>query len=167
MLVYWQVFVWINVMIPKYFMLRFCLTGVLVCCRCFDTVGRQEEHPVCKKLSEKVLSGVTSKWFAYGPAYATANQLISCIINIQIGVIFMVPAYPRCPSDMVQIQHGSDFCFCLLWPADWYQVHQLKWMWKQRICLTCPASPASSPCFGCQWLADSVVTSAPRRQISA
>ena len=49
-------------------------------------VGRQEEHPVCKKLSDGCwcgyLSGARCILFAYGPADATAlrNPIISCLI---------------------------------------------------------------------------------------
>ena len=48
-------------------------------------VGRQEEHPACKKLSDEVLvwlsvSGARCGLFAYGPVDATAfqNPIISC-----------------------------------------------------------------------------------------
>jgi len=39
-------------------------------------VGRQEEHPVCKKigLMRCNLSGARCKWFAYGPADATTTH---------------------------------------------------------------------------------------------
>ena len=36
----------------------------------------------------------------YGPADATAspNPVISCLISIQTGVTFLVPAYTGCPE---------------------------------------------------------------------
>ena len=34
------------------------------------------------------------KWFAYGPADATATSIISCFIKIRIGFTFLVPATP-------------------------------------------------------------------------
>ena len=38
--------------------------------------------------------------FAYGPADATTSQnpIISCLILIQTGFTFLVPAYPGCPG---------------------------------------------------------------------
>ena len=45
-----------------------------------------------------VTSEVRCKWFACGPADATANPIISCFIKIQIGLTFLVPAYPDCPG---------------------------------------------------------------------
>jgi len=50
---------------------------------CFSALmllaGHQEEHPACKKLSDRCwryyLSGVRCTWFAYGPADATPTPL--------------------------------------------------------------------------------------------
>ena len=57
--------------------------------------GRQEEHPACKKLSDKVLAGVKRKWFAYGPADAIANP--SSVASWKTQMLNpSVPAYPRC-----------------------------------------------------------------------
>ena len=46
------------------------------------------------------LSGVRCWLLAYGPADATASQnlIISCLIQIQTGFTFLVPAYPCCPG---------------------------------------------------------------------
>ena len=54
-------------------------------------VGHQEEHPACKKLTKCI-------WFAYGPADATAIPIVSCFIKIQIGLTYLVLAYPGCPG---------------------------------------------------------------------
>ena len=49
-------------------------------------VGRPEEQPACKKLSDECCCGYLSearcRLFAYGPADATASQnpIISCLI---------------------------------------------------------------------------------------
>ena len=40
------------------------------------------------------LSGARCKWFAYGPANATA----AASLKSQIGLTFVVPAYPGCPG---------------------------------------------------------------------
>jgi len=55
-------------------------------------VGRQERHPTCKKnwvvrYWRGYLSGVRCKWFAYGPADATATPS-SHSSKIQIGLPF-------------------------------------------------------------------------------
>ena len=46
------------------------------------------------------LSGARCRLFAYGPADATASQnpVISCVIEIQTGFTFLVPAYAGCPG---------------------------------------------------------------------
>jgi len=36
------------------------------------------------------------KWFAYGPADATAAAIIFCFIKIEIGFTFLLLAYPGC-----------------------------------------------------------------------
>jgi len=80
-------------------------------------IGRQEEHPACKKFEWRcalvVLSGARCKWFAYGPADATAtpSSLATCFIKIQIGLTFLqVPAYPGCPGKEAAIRV---LCLCL------------------------------------------------------
>jgi len=63
-------------------------------------VGCQEEHRACKKLSGDVLVWLfvwsECKKFAYGPADAAATP--SSLAYIQIGLIFVMPAYPSCPE---------------------------------------------------------------------
>jgi len=59
-------------------------------------VGRQEERPTCTKWvmrlsvqSEVQLICIWSSWCHWRP-------IISCFIKIQIGLTFLVPAYPGC-----------------------------------------------------------------------
>jgi len=65
-------------------------------------VGRQEEHPAHKKLTDGVLAWLTvwirCKWFAYGPADATATPPPLCFIKVQYGSAFLLPAFPGCPG---------------------------------------------------------------------
>jgi len=64
-------------------------------------VGRQEEHPACKK----------TDWWGVGVVFCLERgadlhmaQLmpllltVSCFSKIQIGFTFLVPAYPRSPG---------------------------------------------------------------------
>jgi len=48
------------------------------CLQCFDTIGRQDDHPACKnwvmRCGHGYLSGASCKWFAYGPADVTATR---------------------------------------------------------------------------------------------
>jgi len=64
------------------------------------SVGRQEEYLACKNSVTSCWCGYLSearcKWFAYGPA-AITDPIIPCFIKIQIGLTFLVPAYPGCP----------------------------------------------------------------------
>jgi len=58
--------------------------------------GRQEEHPACKKLSDKVLAWL-SVWsevqiISVWSNWCHCHPVISCFIKIQIGLIFLVPA---------------------------------------------------------------------------
>jgi len=72
-----------------------CLFSLLlVCIQCLTLlVGHQEEHLACKnwvmRFWHGYLSGTRCKWFAYGPADATA--IISWFIKIQIGLTCLVP----------------------------------------------------------------------------
>ena len=78
-------------------MSAFCALTLLVLCH--------EKHLACKVSYEVVLwLYVWSKvlnFFAYGPADATAmflNPIISCLIKIQTGFTFLVPAWSGCPG---------------------------------------------------------------------
>jgi len=72
---------------------------------CFHAVGlASEEHPACKNCVmwcwRGYVSGMRCKWFAYGPADATATvpPIISCFIKIQNDLAFLVLTYPGCPA---------------------------------------------------------------------
>jgi len=72
-------------------------------------VGRQEEHPFWKKLSDEVLAWL-SVWskvqmilhvvqlMSLPPQHLFYLYLISCFIKILIGLTFLMPAYPGCPG---------------------------------------------------------------------
>ena len=64
-------------------------------------VWRQEGHPVCKNWVVRCwhgyLSGARYKWFAYGPADATATPSSIAPENLE-WFTFLVPAYPGCPG---------------------------------------------------------------------
>jgi len=59
------------------------------------------------------LSGVRCKLFPFGPADATATPVICCLIKIQIGLTFLVPAYPDCHGKEA-IKQRCLFCLLLL-----------------------------------------------------
>ena len=65
-------------------------------------VGRQEEHPACKRLSDEVLAWL-SVWsklqvICEWSSWCHCHPIISCFIKIQIGLTFLIPAYPGCPG---------------------------------------------------------------------
>jgi len=63
-------------------------------------VGRQEEHPACKKLSDEVLGWLfvrSEVWMiCIWSSWCHCHPIISCFIKMQIALIFLVPAYPDC-----------------------------------------------------------------------
>jgi len=76
-------------------------------------VGRQEEHPVCKKQSGGMLacylSGARCR-LACGPAaqLMPLPLTVSCFSEIQIGLTFLVPAHPGSPG-----KGPSNGCVCV------------------------------------------------------
>jgi len=65
-------------------------------------VGRQEEHPACKKLSGEVLASL-SVWselqmICIWTSWCHCHSIVSFFIKIQISLTFLVPAYPGCPG---------------------------------------------------------------------
>ena len=68
------------------------------CLQRFDMVGHQEEHPTCKRLRDEVLAWlpVWSKvqiiyiW----SSWCHSHPVISCFNKTEIGLTFLVPAYP-------------------------------------------------------------------------
>jgi len=62
------------------------------------------------------LSRARCRLFAYGPADATVSQnpIISCLIEIQIGFTFLVPAFPGCPGkEAIKRVCVCDWCYYL------------------------------------------------------
>ena len=66
-------------------------------------VGRQKEHPACKKLTDEVSAWLSvcsevqilCRW----SSWCTASQnSVSCLIQIQASFTFSVPAFPNCPG---------------------------------------------------------------------
>jgi len=64
-------------------------------------LGRQEEHPARKKLSNEMLTWL-SVWSEVQMFCIWSSRChcrsVSCIIKIQIRLNFQVPAYPGCPG---------------------------------------------------------------------
>jgi len=65
-------------------------------------VGRQEDHPACKKMSDKELACLSVcsevQMICIWSSWCHCHPIISCLIKIQIGLTFVVPAYPSCPG---------------------------------------------------------------------
>jgi len=73
------------------------------CLQCFDTLaGCQEEHLVCKKLSDEVLQWLPvwseAQMICIWCSWCHCHSIIYWFIKIQIGLTFLVPAYPGCPG---------------------------------------------------------------------
>jgi len=74
----------------------YCFYGWFLCPHCFVFsaltlfIGRQEEHPVCKKIdwwgAGMVMSGARCKWFAYGPADYTVTP--SSLASLKSGLVW-------------------------------------------------------------------------------
>ena len=68
-------------------------------------VGRQEEHPACKKIEWWgvgvvicVERGADCLHMAQLMPLPSENPIISCLISIQTDFTFLVLAYPGCPG---------------------------------------------------------------------
>ena len=62
---------------------------------------QKEEHPVCKKLSDKVLAWL-SVWskvqmICRWSVWCHCHSIVSCFMKIEIGWTFLVLTYPGCP----------------------------------------------------------------------
>ena len=71
--------------------------------QCFDTVGwHQEEHPTCKKLNDEVLAWLSVcsevQMICIWSSWCHCHPIISCFIKIQVGVTFLLLAYPDRPG---------------------------------------------------------------------
>jgi len=64
--------------------------------------GRQEENPSCKKLSDEVLAWLSvwseAQMICIWYSWCHCQPITSCFIKIQIGLTYLVPAYPGCPG---------------------------------------------------------------------
>jgi len=64
-------------------------------------VGRQRGHPACKKLSDELLVSLSAwsevQMICIWSSWCHCYPIISCFIKIQIGLTFLVLAYPGCP----------------------------------------------------------------------
>ena len=61
-------------------------------------VGRQEEHPACKKLSGGVLAWLSVCSEMHMAQLMPMPLTLSCSSKIQIGFTFLVPAHPGIPG---------------------------------------------------------------------
>ena len=76
-------------------------------------VGRQEEHPACKKLSGGVLAWL-SVWNEVQTCIVAQLMplplTVSCFSKIQIGFTFLVPAHPGSPGKRAVKRVGVRAC---------------------------------------------------------
>jgi len=92
----------------------YLLENFIICCQgqsvAFSAltllVGHQEEHPACKTLSGKVLAWL-SVWsevqmICIWSSWCQCHPIILYFIKIQIGLTFLVPAYPSYPGTSTQ-----------------------------------------------------------------
>ena len=96
---------------------------VCVCFMCFDIafsaltllVGRQEEHPACKK-TERWGAGVVIclEWGAdlHMAQLMPLPLTVFCFSKIQIGFAFLVPAYPGNPGQRAVKRARMRVCVC-------------------------------------------------------
>jgi len=65
-------------------------------------IGGQEEHPACKRLSDKVLAWLSAAWIKVGMICVVQlmlwHPIISFFVKTQTGFTFPVPAYPGFPG---------------------------------------------------------------------
>ena len=66
------------------------------------SVRHQEEHRIRKKMSDEVLAFL-SVWskvqiICIWSIWCHCHPVVSCFMKIQIGLTFLVPAYPDCPG---------------------------------------------------------------------
>jgi len=76
-------------------------------------VGHQEEHPACKKSSGDLLAWLSGwsevQMICIWSSWCHCHHIISGFIKIQIGLTFLVPAYPGCPGKEA-IERVSSLC---------------------------------------------------------
>jgi len=73
-------FLWTRFCLVVHFASYYAVCSCVMCLQCFDTVGRQEEHPACKNWLIRCwcgyLSGMRCRLFAHGPADALVNSVV-------------------------------------------------------------------------------------------
>ena len=81
---------------------------------------RHEEHPACKKISDEALAWL-SRHLERGAndllmvhLMALPPYIVSCFIKIQIGLNFLMPAYPGCPGKEAVKRVSVYFYYVLL-----------------------------------------------------
>jgi len=84
------------------FVFYYCICWLIALSALTLLVGHREEHPACKKLSNEVLAWLLA-WnkvqiICMWSSWRHCHPVISCFINIQIGLTFLVPVYPGCPG---------------------------------------------------------------------
>jgi len=65
------------------------------CLQCFNTVCSASWKKWVMRCWRGYMSGATCKWFAYGPAYATATWSYCALLECRTVYIFFAPAYTR------------------------------------------------------------------------
>ena len=76
-------------------------------------VGCQEEHLACKKLSGHEVLAWLSVWskvqmICLWSSWCHCHSIIPCFVKIEIGLTFLVSAYPGCPG-----KEAVKHLFCL------------------------------------------------------
>ena len=65
-------------------------------------IGRHEEHPDCKNLSDEVLAWLPvwsqMQVICIWSSWCHCHPIIFCFIKIQIGLTFLLLSYPGCPG---------------------------------------------------------------------
>jgi len=86
-------------------------------------VERQEQHPACRKLSDKMLAWL-SVWtkvqiICIWSSWCHCYTIIFCFIKTQIGLTFLVLAYPGCNEQVLCTQMWRNeaiyICSSLKW----------------------------------------------------
>jgi len=104
-------------------LINFCFIQSLVCLQCFGTVwlGVKKSIRPVKEFSDEVLAWLSVWSEAYmiciWSSWCHCHPIISCFIIIQIGLTFLVPAYPGCPEKVAvkRVSVCLSVCDIILW----------------------------------------------------
>jgi len=95
-------------------------------------VGHQEEQPACKKLSDEVLawSPVCSEvqMIFIWSSWCHCQPIISCFVEIQISLTFLVPAYPGCPGKEAVKCVSTSTVNCFLASESWHKGYKISFI---------------------------------------